>query len=470
MKTLQALRLLQDKTKAEVFLVGGFVRDYMRNKKNDDLDIVVRKLDKDNIISFLKKHGRCKEITLSRTSDAFNTNIILFKAFNDNTEAQISLPRRGQKQIADKNNTLRQDAKYRDFRINSLYLPINFKSKKDVIDVKETKHGLHDIKNREICTDYAAEVLFDMSPVRMMRAVSLAATTGYTVHVSVLEAIKKYKYKIVKAPVEAIRRELDKILLSRKPSKYLRLMQRTGLLGYVIPELEKCVGVSQDTRYHKYDVFTHCIYTCDNSERTLVLRLAGLLHDVGKSDTRKRIKGRVTFHKHEMASVKRARAFLNRFKYDGKTKEAVLNLIRMHMYHYTREYTNQAVRRFIKKAGINKGNINNLRELPLFKLRAAERLGNGLKKDPVTKKQLDFEKRIRGVFEAGGGLEVKDLHINGHILIEAFGLKGEEIGAVLNYLVDRVSRDKRLNNRMDLIQMALQYVKSMEHSKEVLSK
>lgn len=470
MKTLQALQLLQDKTKAEVFLTGGFVRDYMRNKKNDDLDIVIRKLDKDNIISFLKKHGRCKEITLSKTSDAFNIDIMLFRAFNDTIEAQISLPRRGQKQIADKNNTLRQDAKYRDFRVNSLYLPINFRSKRDVIDTNIGEGGLYDIKNREICMDYSAEVLLTMSPVRLIRAISLAAVTGYTIQIDVIEAIEKYKYKIVKAPVEAIRKELDKILLSNKPSKYLRLMQRTGLLAYVIPELEKCIGVGQDTRYHKYDVFSHCIYTCDNSDLNLVLRLAGLFHDVGKVDTRKRINGRITFHKHEMVSVKRARAFLNRLRYDGRTKEVVLGLIRMHMYHYTREYTNQAVRRFIKKAGINKDNIDNLRELPLFKLRAAERLGNGLKKEPVTKKQLDFEKRIREVFETGGGLEVKDLDINGHILIEAFDLKGEEIGAVLNDLVEHVSRDKRLNNRMDLIQMALQYIKSMEHSKKVLSK
>ena len=469
MKTLQALRLLQDGTKAEVFLVGGFVRDYMRNKKNNDLDIVVRKLDKDNIITFLRKHGRCKEITLSKTSDAFNTDIILFKAFNDTIEAQISLPRRGQKQIADKNNTLRQDAKYRDFRINSLYLPINFRSKKDVIDTKVGYGGLYDIKNRQICMDYSAGVLLDMSPVRMIRAVSLAAITGYTIHISIAHAIKSHKHKIVKAPAEAVRKELDKILLSSKPSKHLKFMQKTGLLGYVMPELERCIGIGQDTRYHKYDVFAHCIYTCDNSERTLVLRLAGLLHDVGKVDTRKKISGRITFHKHEMASVKRARAFLNRLRYDGRTKEAVLGLVRMHMYHYTREYTNQAVRRFIKKAGINKNNIDSLGELPLFRLRAAERLGNGLKKEPVTKKQLDFEERIKGVFEAGGGLEVKDLDINGHIIIEAFDLKGIDIGNLLDHLVVCVSRDKKLNNRMDLIQMSLHYIKSMEHSKKVLS-
>jgi poly(A) polymerase/tRNA nucleotidyltransferase (CCA-adding enzyme) len=194
------------------------------------------------------------------------------------------------------------------------------------------------------------------------------------------------------------------------------------------------------------------------------MRLAGVLHDVGKADTRKVIGDRVTFHKHEMVSFKLTRAFLNRLKYDSKTKEEVLTLVRLHMYHYTRDYTNAAVRRFIKRVGINKHNIKDLENIPLFKLRKAERLGNGLKTDPVTQRQRDFEKRIKKVFEAGGGLDLKDLDINGHILIEAFGLDprkdGKLIGEILRYLLDRVQRDKSVNNRMSLIEMALQYLKT----------
>ena len=393
MNTLQALKLLQSKTKAEVFLVGGFVRDYVRNKKSNSLSVVIRKMNKDAIVNFLGKYGECRAI---KSYDIFTQKTILFRASNDKREAQISLPRRGRKHIVDKNNTLRQDAKCRDFKINALYLPINFTSKKDVID---PMGGLTDIKLRIV--SYTIPYFHAGSPIRVLRAVSLAAKTEYRLNKNLLRIISKKKHNITWASPDNVRKELNKILLSHKPSIYLKIMQKVGLLMEVIPELSVCVNLKQNPKHHKYDVFTHCIFTCDNIEPDLVLRLAAVLHDVGKPDTRKIIKGKVTFYKHNIAGVKRAHAFLNRLRYDSKTNYEVLNLIRMHMYYYTREFTDTAVRRFIKNAGINKCNIKNLSKLPLFKLRAAERLGNGLKKNPVTPKQISFEKRIKKVFEGG---------------------------------------------------------------------
>ena len=457
MKTLQALRRLQEETKAEVFLVGGFVRDYLRNKKNDDLDIVVRKVSSNAILAYLHKHGSCKRITLALNNDAFATELILFRGQDDLSIAQIVLPRRGKRQIADKNNTLRQDAKYRDFKVNAMYLPINYKSKADVIDVVG---GQEAIKNRIISCVSDANNCLSMSPIRILRAVSLAARTGYKLDAKLYAAMREAATTIKDVLPEAIRRELNKILLSKKPSIYLKLMKKLRLLELVMPELDNCVGVTQDTRYHKYDVFTHCIYTCDNTEPDLVLRLAGLLHDVGKAGTRKRVGQRVTFHKHEMLSVKLARNFLNQLRYDSRTKAEVLTLVRLHMYHYTRDYGDGAVRRFIKKLNITEEMLDNLGDLPLFKLRMAERLGNGLKTDPVTQRQLDFEDRIRKIFKVGGGLRPEDLDINGHIIVEAFSLRsGKLVGKVLNHLLDSVQKDKNLNERLTLIELAVKYLK-----------
>ncbi len=452
MNTLQTLKLLQNKTKAEVFLAGGFVRDYIRNKKSNSLDIVIRKLNKDIIINFLGKYGKCMSV---KSDDIFTQKTILFRASNDNREAQISLPRRGKSHIVSKNNTLKQDSKCRDFKINALYLPINFVSKKDVID---PIGGLHDVKLRIISPTTLH--FCNRSPARVLRAISLAAKTGYKLDKNLVKTIKENTYKVSWVNSNTVRKELNKILLSNKPSVSFKLMNRIGMLVYVMPELSRCVGVKQDSRYHKYDVFTHNILTCDNINPDLVLRLAAVLHDVGKSDTRKIIKGRVTFYKHEIASVKRAHAFLNRLQYDGGIKYQVLDLIRTHMYHYTREFTDAAIRRFIKRAGINKNNIKNLSELPLFKLRAAERLGNGLKKEPVTPKQISFEKRIKKVF--GGNSDPKvTIDINSRIIIDTFNIPpGKEVDNLLGYLTDRATRNKKLNNRIDLVQMTLQYIKN----------
>ena len=95
MNTIQALQRLNRETKAEVFLVGGFVRDYLRNKKNNDLDVVVRGLSPRNLKKFLKRHGSLKEVNLSQTSDEIEVSVLLFKAKGDDMEAQISFPRRG---------------------------------------------------------------------------------------------------------------------------------------------------------------------------------------------------------------------------------------------------------------------------------------------------------------------------------------------------------------------------------------
>ena len=311
-----------------------------------------------------------------------------------------------------------------------------------------------------------------ISPIRMLRMVRLAATTNYRISNDLLKEARRQADRILTVPPEVIRQEFNRILLVPRPSRYLRLLQRMNLLKYFLPELDRCVGVKQDERYHKYDDFTHSILTADFLEPNLVLRLAGILHDVGKTDTRVETREgkerHVTFHKHEIESVKLARLFLDRLRYDNKTKDEVLGLVRMHMYHYTREYSDAAVRRFVKRAGINKANICNLREVPLFKLRAGERQGNGLKKEPITQRQVDFENRIKNMFECGGAAEINDLQINGHILMEAFGLKpGPQIGIILEYLVEEVRKNKAVNNRLDLLSLVLSYLKNQDKHSQV---
>ena len=463
MNTIEVLRKLSSETKAEVYFVGGYVRDYLRNRKNHDLDIVVRNLSPRNIKRFLRKYGELKEIVLSQTSDDIMVKILLFKAFDDTQDAQISLPKRSKRCIPDSRNTLRQDVRFRDFKLNSMYLPIDYKSKDDLIDYVD---GRKDIFNRVITANGSPKERIKESPIRMLRAISIATRLNYNVDTELLEAIEENATLIKKCPIEAIRTEFDDILLSRKPSKYLKLLLKTGLLKIIAPEVHSCVGVKQDLRYHKYDVFTHLIYTVDNCDKNLVLRLAGLLHDIGKYETKRitRIDGerKITFHKHEVVSGRLATEFLSRMKYDKETSKSVLLLVRQHMYHYTREWTDPALRKFIRKVDIEPYiKDNKVSEFPLFKLRAAERLGNGLKTDAITQRQKDFEDRLIRVYEESTGLNISDLKINGTIIMDTFNIKpGVEVGRLLQFLLEKVLEEPKVNNELDLLKLATEYLHS----------
>jgi len=450
MNTMEALRKLNGYHGAEVYLVGGFVRDFIRRKKNGDIDVVVRKLKPAAIKTFLSKYGNAKYANLT-----FGVPIILFKALGDTVEAQITLPRNIKGDFRP-GNTLKQDAECRDFTINAMYLPINFKSRKDM---KDYFGGYKDIRKRVIRAVKDPDQRICESPIRMLRAVSLASRTRYRIHKDLMHSMRRNRELIKLAPVEGVREELNEILLSAKPSTYLKVMHKVGLLEIVLPELDKCAGVRQDKKYHKFDVFKHCLYTCDYVEPTLELRLAAVLHDIGKPDTREVRGDRTTFHKHEVVSARLTKNLMERLRYTKELTRRVTHLIRMHMYHYTRDFTDAAVRRFIKKMGITREDLDDIESIPLFKLRRAERKGNGFKTIAVTDRQRDFESRIKAVFKKSKGFEIGDLDIDGNVLMELFNLEpGPKVGEVLNHLLDQILEAPKLNNRKELIKLAASYI------------
>jgi len=460
-KTILVLRALEKEMKpvhgTEVFVVGEYVRDILRKKKpSNDIQVIIRHLSMPKIEHFLSSYG---DVTTASLAHNPSTNILLFKAYDDEVLAKITLSNGGNKKSAINGTaSLRQDSQQKCFALDAMYLPINALVPTRVIDYVG---GKSDIAARTILSIGNAAAKFKKDPTQILRAFSLAAITGYNINSHVRHAITECAYLLKRVPASVVKDELITILTSNKPSIQLRLMLKLGVLHIIMPELVKCNGCLQDSRYHKYDVFNHLLYTCDNTDKNdLILRLAGLLHDIGKPESMEiKPDGKVTFYRHEMYGTKLVGPMLYRLGFNQDVIEPVTQLVRMHMYHYTREYTDAGVNKFITMAGITDKDIDNLDQFPLFKLRAAERLGNGFKKSGITPRQCEFQERIIKVFKNNASLSIKNLAISGAELMEIFNIApGPEVGVILRHLLLFASEDSSLNEYKTLLHCALDYI------------
>ena len=453
MRATKPLKKLNKETMAEVFYAGEFARDIIRRKKPKYLEVVVRNLPLRGVAKYLRKYGSIIEVDKDK-------GFVIFEPRENGSIIKVSLPKKGKKYNA--YYELIDDAKARDFTINAMYLPINSKSKADIIDFLG---GQRDIKRRRIKTVRAPKYSIKENPERILRAISLSASLHYKIDVNLFYSIKSNHFLINKLSAEDIRNELVEILLSDKPSKCFKILYKLGLLNIIMPELGIAVGVMQNEKYHKYDVFRHCIYACDKVEPDLILRLAALLHDIGKPQTREEVTNRdgkikATFYNHEVMGSKIAKRILKRLKFSQAVILQVTELIYHHMYNYEpNEWTDTAVRRFIKKIKITDKDLKDLANLPVFLVRKADRLANGQTLKAISYRQRMFEERIKKIYNESKVLDVGDLVIDGTIIMEKFNLKpGPTIGNILNRLLSMVIEDQKMNDKDLLIEAASDYL------------
>ena len=305
----------------------------------------------------------------------------------------------------------------------------------------------------------------------MMRAMVLVARTGYRLEGNTFGAIKRYSQLTDTVAPERIRDELIKIMKTDKPSRAFKTMARTGLLDVVIPELSDCIGCGQNPKHHSYPVFEHLIYATDAAcglTESLDVRFSALCHDLGKAPTRAVKPGGdgpndVSFHNHEIVSTRLAFQMFNRLRFPKDFAEEVIHLVRYHQYKYDREWTDKAVRRFIRNCGITREELDNLDAHPQFLLRQADRMGNELKAHlPITQKQRDFQARLREVYEKSSAHSLRDLKVNGKDLMEHFELDASPaIGKVIKFLFDAVEETPRLNTKAELFKLAEKYLEEI---------
>lgn len=243
------------------------------------------------------------------------------------------------------------------------------------------------------------------------------------------------------------RRIIWQILQQPQPSGIFIQLHQQGLLPLVLPALERAHGVTQN-HYHAYDVFYHSIYACDHVPADkLVLRLATLFHDLGKVDTRRWVNGEYTFHNHEMAGARLAARFCRSLGCSSEIIHKVRRLIRNHMFHYSPEWTDSAVRRFYRNIG---GDLVN----DLFLLRLADRKANG-KRQGIPGILFQFRDRIEALLQKDQEFTIKDLQINGHELMSELKIKpGPALGQILQHLFGMVKENRLANERSELLQEA----------------
>lgn len=450
MKVVQILKGMNRDTSAEIYYAGECARDIIRRQRPGRIEILIRNLPLKEIVSYLKKHFNNIYVAKDKGSLSFAA---------DHTEVIITLPLKGKKH--NPYYTLRDDARLRGFTVNAMYLPITSKKKSTVVDFYR---GRQNIKSRKIKTIGKPDHAIVRNPSLIMESLALSAKINYRIDNNLFYAIKTNPELVNKVNIDEIRDRFTEIILSNKPSRYLKIMHDANLLGQLIPELDICYGIEQNKQYHKYDVFNHCLVACDNIEPVLPLRFAALFHDIGKAPTREEtVKNgvlRVTFYNHEVVGAKIAKRILRRMHYSKELISTVSDLVYGHMYNYEPElWTDAAVRRFIKKAHITEDKLKDLENMPLFLVRKADRVANGLGLSAVAHRQRVFQTRIKQVYNKSKALHATDLAISGSDIMEHFKLgPGPTVGHVLNYLLSLVIEEQSLNTKKKLLEEASKYL------------
>ena len=287
---------------------------------------------------------------------------------------------------------------------------------------------------------------FKEDALRMLRAIRLAVQLEMELEQATYQSIQKNKDLLKFISFERIGAEIMKILASAHPAEGIKLLDDTGLLEYIIPELK--LGKKMDQPgHHTTDVFVHsldALAACPS--RDPVVRLATLLHDIGKPETYKENDQEITFYNHEVLGARTASKIAKRLRLAKKDVQRIFILVRYHMFYYQPEQSDASIRRFIKKVGLE--NIDDILDL-----REGDRLGSGAKK--TSWRLEEFKERI--IEQLNQPMDLTDLAVNGADLIKELKLKPSPVvGQILNELLDKVLQDPQLNTKKLLLKEAKQ--------------
>ncbi len=436
----------------EAHAVGGCVRDLFLVQKPKDWDITTNAKPEEIQKIFPKSFYANKFGTVTVQTDSDDETLKEIEVTTFRIDEKYSDKRHPDKVRFAK--TIKEDLARRDFTVNALALS----EVEGMAKTIDPFHGQKDLKKKIIRAVGKPDDRFNEDALRMLRAIRFATTlsaqgpmtrdscrsgpaSGWKVEPKTLKAIQKNAGLIQFISKERIKDELIKIFESDKAAEGMDLLQKTNLLKYILPELEKGVGVGQN-KAHIYDIYEHSLRSLEEAAKHKFnpeVRIAALFHDIGKPATKEGEGPDSTFYNHDYIGAKFTARILQRLKFPNKFIEKVVLLVRNHMFVSDPERLTEAgARRLIRRVGLE--NIPNL-----INLRIADRLGMGRPKArPYRLRTIEY--MIEKVSQ--DPVSVKMLKINGNDIINLLKIEpGPKIGAILDVLLAEVIESPQKNSK-----------------------
>ena len=445
--------IVSDREGIETYVVGGFVRDILLNRKRDvfDVDVVTvgSGIDLATKVAASLRPGLKVSVFHNFGTAMFRFNDIDFEFVGARKESYRTESR---KPVVE-DGTLEDDQKRRDFTINALAICLNNDRFGELLDPFD---GIGDLENKILRTPLAPEITFSDDPLRMMRAIRFATQLDFTIEAKTLDAIETQCKRIEIVSKERISDEINKIILSPKPSVGFKLLEKTGLLAIILPEVQKLKGREtingighKDNFYHTLEVLDRISKNTDN----LWLRWSALLHDIAKPVT-KRFDQRLgwTFHAHNFVGEKMIPRMFDRMKLPLNDKcKYVQKLVSLHMRPIVlseEEVTDSAVRRLLYDAGDDIDDLMTLCEADITS-KNPDKVSRFLANFQLVREKLkDIEER--------DAIRNFQPPITGEMIMETFSLQpGREIGIIKSAIKEAILEGEIHNNYDEAYQYML---------------
>ena len=426
----------------EAFIVGGSVRDMLLGKVPKDWDITTNATPEKIQECFPHSvyENSFGTVGVKTESDDPTTKLVQVTTFR--TEAEY-FDYRHPKTVSFA-SSVEQDLSRRDFTINAIALDKD----RGVDNLIDPYNGQQDLQQKIIRTVGNPDHRFKEDALRLIRAVRFAAALEFGIEKNTLSSLQSNTYLLSKIARERVGSELLLMFENKNTTQAVELMKTTGILQQALPEVATGIGVTQN-KHHIYDVYQHNLLSlqwADEHRYPVAVKIAALLHDIAKPQTKQGEGPDSTFYGHDIAGGKMVINISKRFNWNKQLGQEVALLVRNHMFYYSiGDVTERSVRRLVARVGAE--NMDNL-----VKLRICDRMGSGVPK-PEPYRLRHFQFLVEKVQK--DPLSVALLKINGNDIIKSLGVSpGPRVGYILSALFEEVLDNPAANTKEHLVAQA----------------